>query len=314
MRIDRAAYQPAGERTARLLLRCIKVSSARCAEPTVVSVGGFRASSAIESRFRSSKVLPLLAFLVATAALLLGALTPSGAAVAAVVGTVTLVAGWRWAGALLLFFVIGTAASRFREQRKAALTENIIAKRGARDAWQVVANGGVFAVCAFVSQYRPEEVWWWAACGALAAAMADSLATELGTLSGGPPRSLIGGRELPVGTSGGVTWTGTLAGALGALLLAVPASAVEGGGLPGVLVLVTAGTAGSLADSALGAAVQHRRWCEKCQSGTERRVHTCGESTVHAGGIPWLDNDAVNLVSTLVGAAVGAAGAWLVVA
>src|SRR5690606_29577943 len=150
VRIDRAAYQPAGERTARLLLRCIKVSSARCAEPTVVSVGGFRASSAIESRFRSSKVLPLLAFLVATAALLLGALTPSGAAVAAVVGTVTLVAGWRWAGALLLFFVIGTAASRFREQRKAALTENIIAKRGARDAWQGVANGGVFAVCAFV--------------------------------------------------------------------------------------------------------------------------------------------------------------------
>jgi uncharacterized protein (TIGR00297 family) len=278
------------------------------------AVAGSRAPSVIESCFRSSKVLPLLAFLIATAALVFGALTPSGAAAAAVVGTVALVAGWRWAGALLLFFVIGTSASRFREQRKATLTENIIAKRGARDAWQVVANGGVFAVCAFVSQYRPEQGWWWAACGALAAAMADSLATELGTLSGSAPRSLLGGRELPVGTSGGVTWTGTLAGALGALLLAVPASIVAGGGAAGALVLLTAGIAGSLADSALGATIQHRRWCEKCQSSTERTVHTCGESTVQAGGIPWLDNDVVNLMSTLVGAAVGAAGAWLVVA
>jgi uncharacterized membrane protein len=37
---------------------------------------------------------------------------------------------------------------------------------------------------------------------------------------------------------------------------------------------------------------------------TERTVHTCGDVTQRIGGIPWLDNDGVNLLAGVTGAAV----------
>ena len=65
---------------------------------------------------------------------------------------------------------------------------------------------------------------------------------------------------------------------------------------------------GSLVDSLLGATLQARRWCARCSVSTEQMTHACGETTDLAGGLRWLDNDGVNLVSTLAGAAV----AWTV--
>jgi uncharacterized membrane protein len=37
---------------------------------------------------------------------------------------------------------------------------------------------------------------------------------------------------------------------------------------------------------------------------TEQRIHLCGATTVVIGGLVWLENDAVNLLSSAVGAAV----------
>jgi uncharacterized membrane protein len=75
---------------------------------------------------------------------------------------------------------------------------------------------------------------------------------------------------------------------------------------------VVGGFAGANADSILGATVQSRRWCTQCRTATERTVHVCGTPTVAAGGLRWLDNDAVNVVGTMIGALVGIAAAWVV--
>src|SRR5690606_4274738 len=160
--------------------------------------------------------------------------------------------------------------------------------------------------------------WWWTAAGALSAAAADTFSTEIGTLWSSSARSILTGERVPAGTSGGVSSPGTLAGALGALLIAAAApaaSATAGPGLVAVTALTLAGVAGSIADSLLGATVQHKRWCGTCETFTERETHSCGTRTVHAGGIRWLDNDAVNLMATLTGGAAGALfatlwGAW----
>ena len=106
------------------------------------------------------------------------------------------------------------------------------------------------------------------------------------------------------GTSGGVTVAGCLAMAAGAAFVAIIARAIS---LPdAVVVIVAAGISGALADSLLGATLQEKRWCPACNAASERRVHDCGAPTAFRGGVAWIDNDAVNLFSTLVGAAVAA--------
>ena len=204
------------------------------------------------------------------------------------------------------FFVASTALSRLGAARKEARTSDVVAKGGERDAVQVLANGGLFAVAALLDVVAPSPLWRAAGAGALAAATADTWATEIGTLVGGEPRSILSGRLVPAGTSGGVTLAGTAASAAGALFVALVALAL-GWGAGAAAAAALGGVAGATADSLLGATVQARRWCDRCERGTERPVHGCGRPTRAVGGIRWLGNDAVNALCSLAGALLAAA-------
>lgn len=249
----------------------------------------------------------VVAIPIAALALAVGALTTAGAVAAVVVGALCILAGWGWAALLILYFVVGVGFSRIGATTKAARTGSVVAKSGGRDAVQVLANGGVFALAAFLSVRASTGVaplLAAAAVGALAASAADTLATEVGTLVGGVPRSVVGWRAVPAGTSGGVTVAGSLAMMGGALLIALAAFGLRLA--TPIAAAVLGGIAGATADSLLGALAQERRRCSRCDVATERRVHDCGTATEHAGGVAWLDNDLVNLCATLVGAVVAA--------
>lgn len=235
-----------------------------------------------------------------------GALTASGAAVATVVGAAAVAAGWAWGALVVLYFVASSALSRAGRAEKARRTRGIVAKDGARDARQVLANGGVFAVCAIAIAAKGGAAGHavpLAAAGALAASTADTWATEVGTLLGGTPRGLLTLRPVPAGTSGAVSLAGTVAMVGGALFVALAARALSLSHVGGAVAIVaSAGCAGAVVDSLLGATVQERRWCDACSCATERGRHDCGAATRHAGGVRGLDNDVVNLAATLAGA------------
>jgi uncharacterized protein (TIGR00297 family) len=235
------------------------------------------------------------------------ALSPDGAVTAMIVGAAALSAGWAWGGLLLAFFALSTLLSMVGRAGKEARTASIVAKGGERDSAQVLANGGVFALAAVGSLVSPAPAWNAIAAGAIAAATADTWATEIGGLSPQRPRSILTLREVAPGTSGGVTLVGLMATVIGAgfvqvstLGLGWPAKVATGA--------LVGGIAGSLADSLLGALVQERRWCDQCGAPTERRTHICGHSTRASGGISWISNDAVNVAATVIGGAVG----WVV--
>jgi len=248
----------------------------------------------------------LVATAIAVAARRLHALSPSGALAAVAVGTASLAAGWGWGALLIAFFVSSTALSRFRAAAKARRIAAVVEKGGERDAVQVLANGGLFAVGALASLASPWPGWPVLALGALATAAADTWATEVGTLAAGPPRSIRSFRPVAPGTSGGVTLLGTGAALAGAAAVALLAGAFGWGA--GVAAAAAAGGfAGATADSLLGATVQARRWCDRCALATERSTHDCGERTRPAGGLRRLDNDGVNVASALVGALVALA-------
>jgi uncharacterized protein (TIGR00297 family) len=251
----------------------------------------------------------LVAGTVALAARRAHALSVGGATAAVAIGVIAVAAGWGWGALLIAYFVVSIALSRLRGAEKAQRTGDVVAKGGARDAFQVVANGGLFAVAALAAAViTPDSslarTLGAAALGALAASAADTWATEIGSLATRPPRSILTWRPVAPGTSGGVNLLGMLAMVAGAAFVAFGgrALAIE---VP-IVAVVLAGFLGAIADSIVGATLQDRRWCDNCQKSTERMVHGCGTPTRHAGGITVVDNDLVNLIATFAGAAIAA--------
>ena len=242
----------------------------------------------------------LLATAVGFAGVRARALTIRGAVAAAATGMVAVAAGWEWAAFLISYFVAAMLLSRLGRSTKRTRTGGVIEKGGARDATQVAANGGAFALCLMLShQWSYTGPWVGAAVGALAASSADTWATEIGTLIGQTPRSILNWRPVAVGMSGGLTIAGSTGGILGAVFIAAIARALA---LPVDLAsIVLAGIGGAAADSLLGATVQRRQWCGSCQRVTEMHVHDCGTMTTRIGGVSWIENDMVNLLATIVG-------------
>jgi uncharacterized protein (TIGR00297 family) len=190
-------------------------------------------------------------------------LTPGGVAAALLVGAAVFAGpggGWRGLAVLAAFFVSSSALTR----------RGSVVARG-RAARQVLANGGVAALAAVFGR-------WTAVAGALAAATADTWATEIGRRARRPPRLITTGVPVPPGTSGGITPMGTAGGALGALAVAALAAWLGGAGPRWFLAVAGAGTVGMLVDSLAGATLERAR------------------------GVPWVDNDVVNLLGTLAGA------------
>jgi uncharacterized protein (TIGR00297 family) len=245
----------------------------------------------------------LLAAVIALLARRARSLSSGGAVAATAIGTLAVSAGWSWGALLIAYFVASSLISHLGRAVKEQRTASVVAKSGERDAVQVMANGAVFAAAAVVMVIHPGARWAALGAGALAASAADTWATEIGTLYGGEPRALLGWRRVPRGTSGGVSWIGTVAAVAGAVFIAA-AAIVLGWPRSSAAAIIAGGVAGAFVDSLLGATIQCRRWCDRCERETERDVHDCGVQTRPLRGVPWVNNDVVNLAS-------GAAGALL---
>lgn len=228
------------------------------------------------------------------------ALSADGAVAATAVGGALLARrDVRSIAALAVFFVSGSALSRLHEP------SDVVERGSQRTAQQVLANGGIAGLCAAFAR-RSDTRMAAAARGALAAAAADTWATEIGRLSATPPRMLLAGTMATPGTSGAVTALGMLGSLAGACAIAAIELPTHATGQRRALAAGAAGTAGALADTLLGELVQERRWCPACDAATEAPVHACGAATTHVGGVAGVTNDVVNLLCTAVGAGVAA--------
>ncbi len=265
----------------------------------------------------------VLSGLIAFAAYRRGSLSRSGVAGAMIVGTAIFgFGGWVWGMLLVIFFVLSSLLSHYRETAKADLAEKFD-KGHRRDLGQTLANGGAGALLALAYWLHPSPALLAAFVGAMATVNADTWATELGVLSRRPPRLVTTWQAVERGTSGGVSGLGTLAALAGALtigLAALVCSALDGlfGGpgfaLAGWTLLPAAllgGLAGSLVDSLLGATVQAIYYSARRHKETEKRIDPDGTPNARRRGWRWLNNDGVNFVSSLAGALVGVAMWWV---
>lgn len=260
-------------------------------------------------------------------------LSVSGAIAAVIVGTLLYaLGGLPWYGTLMVFFLTSTLLTKWKHKRKAVVESNY-AKSGRRDAGQVAANGGLGTLLCLGNSIWPHSLWWAAFMGIMAAVNADTWATEIGGLSRSLPRSIVSGRRVPTGTSGGITAAGLAASLSGGLLIGLAGWAFTstGWGQPisgadaassivvtsavGVIGLLLSGAlggmAGSLSDSWLGAVWQVMYRCPVCGKEIEKKRHCNDTQAIRIRGASWMTNDTVNIISSGIGGAVSAGFLYL---
>jgi uncharacterized protein (TIGR00297 family) len=205
--------------------------------------------------------------------------------------------GWAWTVPIMAFFIPSSLLSRVGKEHKRQF-DLVFVKSDRRDASQVLANGGVACVIAVYYAMTGDVDVFPIYCAALAAASADTWATELGTLARGTPRLITTFQQVPAGTSGGITMVGLMSAFAGALVVAMSGWLFVGTTMTMVIVTLC-GLAGSLFDSLFGATIQAQYRCGSCEQVTERRKH-CEQSTERISGWRWMNNDWVNFWSIVV--------------
>ena len=219
----------------------------------------------------------LVTVLFATLAYVLHGVNLTGAAAGLVATFVLTLAGrTRMFGAVLLVFILTYLATRFRHQRKNELQ---IAERGkGRDGAQVLANIGVAAMAAALSQLTMWDVPLFAASvAALAEAAADTVSSEMGKALAGNARLVTSWKRVPAGTDGAISASGTVLGIAAAVIVSLEAVTTNILNTRRAVIAAVAAVAGMLVDSFLGATVERRGW---------------------------LSNNGVNLMSTACSAAI----------
>ena len=244
----------------------------------------------------------LLASALSALALWRRALTPGGLALAWTLGVVIAFCGGLTGFlALTAVFLCTIAAGKLSGARRERIEKRLHAKTGRRDAAQVACNVATGAALLLFYALTGWRGFLWAAGGALAASLADSMASELGVLAKAEPRDILSGKPVPRGLSGGVTAFGFGMSALGAAIVAGICALGWPGGWALFASLTLAGTLGAALDSVLGSAVQAKYRCPACGALTEKPLHCSVPGTVERGAA-WMTNDLVNLSNNLFGA------------
>jgi len=176
--------------------------------------------------------------------------------------------------ALIAVFLLTWVTTRLGQRRKRQLGT---AEAGSgRSASQVVANVGVAAAAALAGLSSGHSAAWLvASAAALAEAAADTTSSEVGQAVSESAYLITDFRPVPVGMNGGISVAGTLAGVAAAVAVAAVCGVTHMIAGYWLLPVAAAGAGGMFVDSLLGATLERRRW---------------------------LNNDAVNLLSTLAAA------------
>lgn len=183
---------------------------------------------------------------------------------------------------LIVFFLLGTTATKVKHEVKATLTlsnDGSSGGEGPRTSVQVLANSGAASIlilthlwiygsqgeysCFGQNTTKTADLLLFGIVANYAAVAADTLSSELGILSKSKPVLITSLRTVPPGTNGGVSAAGLVAGIGGSAAIAVttllllPLCHGEVQNRFSIFAWTTLlGTAGTLLDSLLGAVLQ----------------------------------------------------------
>jgi uncharacterized protein (TIGR00297 family) len=208
--------------------------------------------------------------------------------------------GWQWTIPILSFFISSSILSNIRERRNPSAGSSF-EKPGARDFYQVFANGGLGGMLVVVNYIYPDKIWYLIYAGIIASSCADTWATEIGTMSLHKTYDILKLKTVEQGTSGGVSFVGFAGAMLGAIFISlISALWTVKSGMSYIISFTSAGFAASIIDSVLGASIQVQYRCQQCNRIVDNQIH-CGRNALKFRGIKWINNDFVNLAAGVSG-------------
>jgi len=176
--------------------------------------------------------------------------------------------------ALIVVFLLAAGTTRLGYGRKRSL--GTAERASGRSASQILANVTVAAAAAMLAHASQHPApWLLASAAALAEAAADTVSSEFGQAVSRAAYLITDFRLVAVGTDGGISLAGTVAGAVAALVVAVVCRLTDMIAPHWIFPVAGAGLLGMFVDSFLGASLERRRL---------------------------LSNDAVNFLSTVAAA------------
>ena len=188
-------------------------------------------------------------------------------AIAGGVITFCMFLGSQWLGilTLTLFFGLGTFVSQWKVQKKRELGV-AQEKGGQRTIVNALSNGGMAGFCGFLAWYFPNEhlMFELMMVTSVAAATSDTFSSELGNIYGSRYFNILTFKTDRRGKDGVISLEGTLAGLVGAFLIAINYAFFEGWSTY-VIWIIAGGMLGNFMDSLLGATLQQRGWLDNHQ-------------------------------------------------
>lgn len=219
-------------------------------------------------------------------------LSPSGAFTAALMGiSVAVFAGVEFLIPPFFFFLSSSLLGKIGKDR----TLQSDRKQGkARDAIQVICNGGIYWILALLIPFYPSLKL--VMLLSMAIACSDTWASEIGIRLKGTTYDCLRWKKLPPGISGGISLYGSLAGLIAAFIIVMLAHfCVLEMNLETGILLILLGFSGMLLDSSIGSLFQARY-----ENASGLSDDNTGKNVKLVSGYTWMTNDWVNLSSNLL--------------
>jgi uncharacterized protein (TIGR00297 family) len=205
-------------------------------------------------------ILPVILVAILTAVYKLRKLTLAGTIIAGLIA-ISLYYGFVLPGIAMLaaFFILATIATSFKKHQKKVFEKGAEPER--RDAYQVLANGGIAGILGILNTFIPWLIYPHPLivlmAASLASATADTLSSELGTIYGKRFYNITTLKPGIKGKDGVVSMEGSLFGVAGSTVIALLFACYFGWTAHAAVILI-AGTAGNLFDSVLGATIERK--------------------------------------------------------
>lgn len=233
-----------------------------------------------------------ISLLILIVAYKLHSITADGIVAAYLTAITLYTLGGPWiAISLLVFFILGSVVSKFKNEQKRN-AELLQEDSGARNWRQVLSNSLPACILVWIAYIYPEnEFILLPAFAVFSAAAADTFSSEIGMMSKGKVFNILTGKPIASGLSGGVSWIGFLAGALGSVLLSI--FALPQFGWSGMVFVSIFGFIGTIFDSIIGIVLQSKYIGNKGQ--LQDKPNNSNEKPVK--GLKVITNNAVNFIT-----------------